>query len=70
LADDSPLKRNRGEAGDFAVSSLFNCLAVLLFRVGGNAAHRAGDGSNKRADGGRKRTWRDLGRPKDILPEF
>jgi hypothetical protein len=70
LADDSPLKRNRGGAGDFAVSSLFNCLTVLLFRIGETAAHRAGDGSSKLADGGRKRTWRDLGGPKDILPEF
>jgi hypothetical protein len=70
LAGDSPLKRNRGEAGDFAVSCLFNCLAALLFRIGENAARRAGDGSSAGADGGRKRTWRDLGRPKDILPEF
>jgi hypothetical protein len=54
LAGDSPLKRNRGEAGDFAVSSLFNGLAALLFRIGENAARRAGDGSSAGADGGRR----------------
>jgi hypothetical protein len=27
-----------GEVGDFVVSSLFNRLAILSFRLGGNAA--------------------------------
>jgi len=38
LTADSPLKRNRGEAGDFAESRLFNALAASWFRRGGNAA--------------------------------
>ena len=55
MAGESPLKRNRDEAGDFAISGLFNGLAVSLFRFGENAVRRAGDGSDAWADGGRKR---------------
>jgi len=38
---DSSLERNRGEVGGFAVSSLFNCLAALSVRLGGNPGRRA-----------------------------
>ncbi len=41
LDSESSLRRNRGEAGDFAVSSHFNRLAVFLFRLGENGARRS-----------------------------
>jgi hypothetical protein len=45
LAGDSPLKRKRGEVGDFAISRLFNALITFSFRCGENVAGRAGGGS-------------------------
>jgi hypothetical protein len=70
LDGDSPLTRIRGEADDFAISGLFNRLAGLLFRFGENAAPAPAIAWTGRVDGGRRRTWRDLRWPKDILTEF
>jgi hypothetical protein len=40
LGGESALKRSRGEAGGFVVSSFFKCLAVLSFRLDENAVRQ------------------------------